>query len=257
MLQGDWAMQYDSTSVPERYHSGRALTSADVSRWMSLVQEVLPPAASTLLIDLGCGTGRFTVPLAEQLGVSVIGVDPSQKMLREAARETRSAHIAYRAGRAESIPLDAHSAALIFMSNAMHHVQNLDQAVREMRRVLQPHGIVFIRNYSRENLASLYYLQFFPEARHVSQAMIWPRSTLVAHFLTRGFAKLSQGTVSQEASPDFEAYLRKIASRVYSDLALIPDEAFDRGIASMTEACTSLRGGPVMEEVDYFVFQRC
>jgi ubiquinone/menaquinone biosynthesis C-methylase UbiE len=249
-------MQYDATSVPERYHHSRALTSADVDRWVRLVQEVLPRAASTLVIDLGCGTGRFTVPLAEQLGVSVIGVDPSQKMLREAARHTRLPRIAYREGSAESLPLDANSAALIFMSNAIHHVKNLDKALREMCRVLQPHRIVFIRNYSRENLASLRYLQFFPEAMHISRTMIWPRRTLVEQFTARGFTKLSQGTVRQEASPDFETYLRKIESRVYSDLALISDEAFDRGMARMKGACTSLGGGPVLEEVDYFVFQR-
>ena len=52
-LQGDCAMRYDSTSVPERYHSSRTLTSADVSRWVSLVQEVIPHGASTSLIDLG------------------------------------------------------------------------------------------------------------------------------------------------------------------------------------------------------------
>jgi ubiquinone/menaquinone biosynthesis C-methylase UbiE len=210
-----------------------------------------------VLIDLGCGTGRFTVPLAEQLDVSVIGVDPSQKMLREAARNISSAHVEYREGSADSIPLEANSAALIFMSNAIHHVKRLDQALQEMRRVLQPLGIVFIRNYSQENLASLLYLQFFPEAMHISREMLWPRRTLIEHFTARGFARRSQGTVHQEASPDVEAYVRKIESRVYSDLALIPDEAFDRGIARMTEACTSLEGGPVMEEVDYFVFQRC
>jgi len=177
-------------------------------------------------------------------------------MLREAARNTSSSHIEYREGSAESIPLDANSAALIFMSNAIHHVKSLDKALREMLRVLQPHGIVFIRNYSLENLASLHYLQFFPEAMHISREMIWPRRTLIQHCTDRGFAKLSQGTVHQEASPDFGAYIRKIGRRVYSDLALIPDEAFDRGIARMKEACTSLESGPVLEEVDYFVFQR-
>jgi len=112
-------MQYDSTAVPERYHRSRALASADVDRWVRLVQEVLPRAGSTLVIDLGCGTGRFTEPLAEQLGVSVIGVDPSQKMLQEAARHTRSRRIAYREGSAEAIPVGANVAALIFMSNAI------------------------------------------------------------------------------------------------------------------------------------------
>src|SRR5262245_37512359 len=65
-------MLYDSTAVPERYHRSRALTSTDTDRWVRLVQQVLPCAESPLLLDLGCGTGRFTVPLAEHLGVSVI-----------------------------------------------------------------------------------------------------------------------------------------------------------------------------------------
>ncbi len=56
-------MQYDSTAVPERYHRSRVLASADVDRWVRLVQEVLPRAGSALVIDLGCGTGRFTEPL--------------------------------------------------------------------------------------------------------------------------------------------------------------------------------------------------
>ncbi len=250
-------MHYDLTSVPERYHSSRALASADVRRWVSLVQEVIQPEVSKSLIDLGCGTGRFTVPLAEQLGIPVIGVDPSRRMLREAKENASTSRITYREGSAESIPLDANAGALIFMSNAIHHVKNLDQALREMARVLQPHGIVFLRNYSRENLESLYYLQFFPEAIQISREMIWPRSTFVESFRARGFALLSQGTVHQEASPDFEAYIRKISSRVYSDLALITDEAFHRGLARMKESGASLGDGPVMEDVDYFVFQRC
>jgi ubiquinone/menaquinone biosynthesis C-methylase UbiE len=250
-------MRYDLTSVPEKYHSSRALTPADVRRWVSLVQEVIQPEVGNSLIDLGCGTGRFTVPLAEQLGLPVIGIDPSQRMLREAKENTRTPRITYREGSAESIPLDTNTGALIFMSNAIHHVKNLDQALREMARVLQPRGIVFLRNYSRENLESLYYLQFFPEAIRISVEMVWPRSTLVERFTARSFVLLSQGTMHQEASPDFEAYVRKIGSRVYSDLALIPDEAFHRGIARMKESCASLSDGPVMEDVDYFVFQKC
>jgi ubiquinone/menaquinone biosynthesis C-methylase UbiE len=249
-------MRYDSTSVPEKYHCSRRLASADVSRWVSLVQEVLPRAASTLLVDLGCGTGRFTIPLAEQLGISVIGVDPSQKMLQEAAGKIGSSRIEYREGSAESIPLETGIAALIFMSNAIHHLQSLEKPLQEMHRVLEPHGVVFIRNYSFENLDALPYLQFFPDALEVSRKMMWSRNELVEQFTTKGFINLAQGTMHQEASPDFGAYLRKIESRVYSDLALIADEAFEQGFAKMKKAYTGLGDGPVMEEVDYFVFQR-
>jgi hypothetical protein len=85
--------------------------------------------------------------------------------------------------------------------------------------------------------------------------MIWPRRVYVETFTAAGFAFLSQGTVHQEASPDLETYVGKIGSRVYSDLAGIPDEAFDRGFARLKEACLSLPDRPVMEDVDYFVFQ--
>jgi ubiquinone/menaquinone biosynthesis C-methylase UbiE len=228
-----------------------------MSRWVSLVREVIPHLAGALLVDLGCGSGRFTAPLAEQLGIPVIGVDPSRKMLLEAARNSRASLVEYREGSAESIPLEARSATLIFMSNAIHHVKRLDKALREMYRVLQPHGIVFIRNYALENLASLQYLRFFPEAMQTSRDMLWSRRAMAERFTAEGFATLSQGTVRQESSPDFEAYLGKIESRVYSDLALISDEAFNRGVARMRNAGQSFGGGPVLEEVDYFVFQKC
>jgi ubiquinone/menaquinone biosynthesis C-methylase UbiE len=143
------------------------------------------------------------------------------------------------------------------MSNAIHHLKSLDQALREMVSVLQPRGILFIRNYSLENLKSLHYLRFFPEAMQLSREMIWPRRRLVENLTARTFTELAQGTIHQEASRDYEAYIRKISSRVYCDLTLIPDEVFHRGIARMTETCASLPDGRIIEEVDYFVFQRC
>jgi ubiquinone/menaquinone biosynthesis C-methylase UbiE len=249
-------MHYDSTSVPERYHASRAIASADVERWLSLVRDLLPKTTSTsVVVDLGCGTGRFTQPLADRLGMFVIGVDPSLRMLREATRTVATPQVAYREGRAESIPADSSSAALIFMSNAIHHVKDLGPALEEMRRVLQPDGIVFLRNYTLENLESLRYLEFFPEAMQLSREMVWSRSTLVEQFSYGGFDELTQGTIRQEASPDRETYLRKIESRVYSDLALMSDEAFDRGIAKMRGAGTWPQGA-VMEDVDYFAFQK-
>jgi ubiquinone/menaquinone biosynthesis C-methylase UbiE len=249
-------MRYDSTSAPEKYHSSRALASADVNCWMSLVREVIPHQLNPLLIDLGCGTGRFTTPLAEQLGIPVIGVDPSRKMLLEAARNISASRVEYREGGAESIPLDANSATLLFMSNAIHHVKRLDEALLEMRRVLRPNGVVFIRNYSLENLASLKYLRFFPEAMQTSRDMLWSRRKMVERFTAGGFATLSQGTVCQESATDFASYLGKIENRVYSDLVLISDEAFNQGVARMKDAGASLGGGPILEEVDYFVFQK-
>jgi ubiquinone/menaquinone biosynthesis C-methylase UbiE len=44
------------------------------------------------LLDLGCGTGQLTIPLAQHVAAA-IGVDPEPEMLAEAAGEAQAAHI--------------------------------------------------------------------------------------------------------------------------------------------------------------------
>ena len=74
-------MNYDQTTMPEVYDRARALSDATTGRWMAAVSEHAPPTVSAVL-DLGCGTGRFTAPLAETFASAVVhGVEPSSKML--------------------------------------------------------------------------------------------------------------------------------------------------------------------------------
>lgn len=44
------------------------------------------------LLDLGCGTGQLTIPLAQHVAAA-IGMDPEPEMLAEAARQAQAAHI--------------------------------------------------------------------------------------------------------------------------------------------------------------------
>jgi SAM-dependent methyltransferase len=44
------------------------------------------------LLDLGCGTGQLTIPLAEHVAAA-IGMDPEPEMLAEAARQAQAAHV--------------------------------------------------------------------------------------------------------------------------------------------------------------------
>ena len=44
------------------------------------------------ILDLGCGTGQLTLPLAEHVAEAV-GMDPEPEMLAEAARQAQAASI--------------------------------------------------------------------------------------------------------------------------------------------------------------------
>jgi ubiquinone/menaquinone biosynthesis C-methylase UbiE len=71
-------MNYDKTEIPTTYDKARALAPETLRLWQDLLSVHIDRAGMSLVIDLGCGTGRFSELLAAHFGVQVIGIDPSQ-----------------------------------------------------------------------------------------------------------------------------------------------------------------------------------
>jgi ubiquinone/menaquinone biosynthesis C-methylase UbiE len=76
--------------------------------------------AISLVVDLGCGTGRFSEMLAAELGVRVIGFDPSAKMIDQAQRKPATGAVVFWA--AHEVPLPDGCVDLVFMSQIYHHL---------------------------------------------------------------------------------------------------------------------------------------
>lgn len=72
----DYAAFYD-------WENARTLGRRDVPFWLRMTAAVRGP-----VLELGCGTGRVTMPLAHE-GVHVVGVDRSAEMLDRARRRVR------------------------------------------------------------------------------------------------------------------------------------------------------------------------
>src|SRR5260221_7068197 len=62
------------------WENARTLGRRDVGFWRGIATRTKGP-----LLELGCGTGRISVPLA-RAGVQLVGVDRSAQMLARAAR---------------------------------------------------------------------------------------------------------------------------------------------------------------------------
>jgi ubiquinone/menaquinone biosynthesis C-methylase UbiE len=110
-----------------------------------------------LILDVGCGTGRALARLAPSVwpGVRLVGIDPALNMRKLALRRVRRfPNIEIREGSFEHIPLEAGSVDYLFSIFAFHWTTDPRAAVRELRRVLRPHGemdVFFIgRNNGRE-----------------------------------------------------------------------------------------------------------
>ncbi len=72
-----WADIYDSTHTSSR----------DISFWTQEAQ-----ASGGPVLELGCGTGRVAIPIA-QAGIPVVGLDSSAVMLKQARAKARKANL--------------------------------------------------------------------------------------------------------------------------------------------------------------------
>jgi ubiquinone/menaquinone biosynthesis C-methylase UbiE len=97
----------------------------------------LSPAET--VVDLGSGPGA-AVRRAARLGAKAIGVDPAPVMRRVARVLTRSRAVQYVAGTAEDVPLADATADVVWSIATIHHWADVDQGLREVRRVLRGGG---------------------------------------------------------------------------------------------------------------------
>jgi ubiquinone/menaquinone biosynthesis C-methylase UbiE len=107
----------------------------------------LPPDA--VVVDVGCGSGEAVREAALRVTRGrVIGIDPAPAMLRF-ARELSADHegqtrIEFREAPAEKLPLADGTATVVLAINSLHHWQDPDTGLAEVRRVLRPGGWLFL-----------------------------------------------------------------------------------------------------------------
>ena len=114
-------MDHDSTTIPAGYDLARGHTPEVLDLWMNTITSCAGRRSIGAILDLGCGTGRFSEALANHFAADVVGIDPSFRMLEQALAKPHSSRIRYAMACGEEIPLRSRSVDLVFMSMVFHH----------------------------------------------------------------------------------------------------------------------------------------
>jgi len=109
------------------------------------------------IADLGSGAGHLIVELHKVCPrACIVGVDPSEEMLRMAQEYTAAAGLTdceVEQGTAEDLPLASDSVDLLITQSSFHEWEDQAAGLAEVYRVLKPGGVVFIKDYNRAWLA--------------------------------------------------------------------------------------------------------
>ena len=196
----------------------------------------LTPAAR--ILDVGCGTGNYTIALAETVGCAVEGIDPSTEML--ARLRERAPHIPTHVARAERLDVPADTFDLVFSVDVIHHVADRAAYYAEAYRALRPGGRVCTVTDSEDIIRRRAPLSvYFPASAEI-ELRRYPPIAALAHLMREaGFGALREDVVELAyALTDATPY----RDRAFSSLHLIPEDAFQRGLAQMER---DLRVGPI------------
>jgi ubiquinone/menaquinone biosynthesis C-methylase UbiE len=94
-----------------------------------------------LILDFGCGTGRFTDSLAKTIRGKAIGVDPTKGLLEKAKT---SKEVSYKLMTSNDIPLPSNSVDIVWIFSVLGGVRNLKKTADEISRVLKTNGLLFL-----------------------------------------------------------------------------------------------------------------
>jgi SAM-dependent methyltransferase len=249
-------MDFDKTSLPAVYDAGRGYSPETLDRWRVAITR----AAGTChpidaILDLGCGTGRYSGAMADWFSAKVVAVDPSEQMLAQ-ARLKNARDVICLPGSGEDLPLADSSVGLVFMSMVFHHFTQPAKVARECRRVLVDGGCVVMRAGTAEQIDDHPYAPFFPRTREILRSTFGSLASIERTFADAGFELQVHEVIDSEVAACWSDYAERISLRADSILIQLEDREFAAGLERLRAYATAHpERQPVSEPTDLLAFR--
>lgn len=140
------------------------------------------------MLDIGCGAGVLTEPLA-RLGASVVGADPSDSNIAVAKHhaEQSGLTIDYRATTAEALEAAGESYDIVLAMEVVEHVADVGLFIDVAAEMVKPGGLMFVatlnrtvKSFALAIVGAEYILRWLPRGTHQWDKFVTPNELEIA-----------------------------------------------------------------------------
>jgi 2-polyprenyl-6-hydroxyphenyl methylase/3-demethylubiquinone-9 3-methyltransferase len=106
------------------------------------------PLDGVSLVDVGCGAGLLSEPMA-RLGAAVVGIDAAAENIAAARRHGGGLNIDYRHGTAEDLAASHERFDMVLAMEIVEHVANRAAFLASVSALVAPGGLIFLATLNR------------------------------------------------------------------------------------------------------------
>lgn len=122
---------------------GPAVRKREAKLYDSICDRIRPQLTEDMrVLELACGSGQLTYPLAGCVA-QWEATDFSPRMIGEASKWPHSDRLRFSVQDAGNLPFEHATFDAVVISNALHLMPHPERALKEIRRVLRPDGLLF------------------------------------------------------------------------------------------------------------------
>lgn len=146
------------------------------------------PLEGLRLVDIGCGGGLISEPLA-RMGASVVGIDPAERNVRIAALHAQESGVPvdYRATTAEELADAGERFDVVLAMEVVEHVADVGLFLARAAEMVKPGGLLFAatlnrtkRSFALAIVGAEYVLGWLPKGTHDWNRFITPDELQIA-----------------------------------------------------------------------------
>jgi ubiquinone/menaquinone biosynthesis C-methylase UbiE len=220
--------------IAPRYDALRPLSAGDHARLESMLGDAALQAGD-LVVEVGCGTGRLTLPLSAMTPANVMGLDTEARMLEVARSKDTAARVEWARGSAYRLPVNDEAAALVVMVMVVHLLRQRVRAFTEAKRILRPGRQLSLWTFTPRHVEEFYLNPYFPSIATIDRPRFPSTSVLSAELKRAGLDEVRVELQDEPRQISIADVVDRVRGRYISTLAMLPPLEYRLGLQRLEE----------------------